>query len=106
MMKRDKCEQEEIDMHIPGSPAFISSQTKYFNMCKKGGYRKLRKTVDFAKEKNIPFCSEEDKYYRFKQLNTKMKNFKKTLNDCFETKIPEQFDVGMRMMTDHPRKQE
>jgi hypothetical protein len=31
MMKRTLNEQDEHDMHIPGSPAFVSSQTKYFN---------------------------------------------------------------------------
>jgi hypothetical protein len=34
-----------------------------------------------------------------------LKKFKNTLNECYETNIPEQFDVGMRMMTDHPRMQ-
>ena len=61
MMKRTNDKQIDKDMEIPGSPAFVSS---YDALLQKGGYTKLQKPVQFAKEKNIPFCSEEDKYYR------------------------------------------
>jgi len=51
-------EEDFNALNMPVSPAFVNSQ--------KEKEPKLKKQLDECLLKNIPFCAEEDKYYRFR----------------------------------------
>jgi hypothetical protein len=90
---------EDFDaLNMPMSPAFVNS--------KKDKEPVLKMTLEHCLEKNMPFCSEEDKFYRFRQFGSRFGHYKKALDECYETNIPSQFEQGMRLLTNHPRKEE
>jgi hypothetical protein len=60
----------------------------------------LASVVEFCKKKNIPFIDEEGRYYKLKQFNQASKVYQTFLNKCFETKRPDEFEVGARLLAE------
>ena len=74
--KRDKGEQLLNKMTYPPSPAFVHNYATVKNEKKKKDIKlKLKSTVDHLVSKNIPFCTEEDKFYKVLQNKSRFKNF-------------------------------
>ena len=97
LIKRQDGEEDFNALNMPVSPAFVNSQ--------KEKEPKLKKQLDECLLKNIPFCAEEDKYYRFRQFGSRFGHYKQALDECYETDVPSQFDIGMRLLTNHPKKE-
>ena len=58
-MKRNDGTGFMKNLNMPCSPAFVNDYNK-----KKAV--NLKETIKHCHEKNIPFCAEEDKFYRIK----------------------------------------
>lgn len=57
ILKRTKAPQAEKNLNFPISPAFVNN----FKIAKKPD---VKPVLEFCKEKNIPFKSEESRFYK------------------------------------------
>ena len=73
------------------SPAFV-------NIYKMNRDIKVPKVQDFCLEKNIPFNSEEENYYKLKQSQIRFKDFKNSVNSCYETARPDDVDTSLQLL--------
>ena len=89
LQKRDKQAMKGIS--FPISPSFVHN----YNTAKAV---KLKPAQKVCTENNIPFCAEEDKFYKLKQNKTRFKSFEKAMNSCYENKRPHIVDVGMSIL--------
>ena len=74
------------------SPAFIS-------IYKMNRDISVPRAHDFCREKNIPFNSEENNFYRIKQSEKRFKNYSQTVNKCFETARPSEMATAASVFT-------
>ena len=75
----------------PLSPAFVHNYSH-------AKAPKLTTMTDFCNKSNIPFCAEEDNFFKVNQNKIKFKKYKNTINDLFETGKPSEFEVGLSML--------
>lgn len=101
VMKRDKASDIMKQLIFPQSPAFVhnvvknpSSQTKSSKKTKS----KLEGVVDYCRSQNIPFLDEEDRYYKVNQFKQSLKIYSQSLNKCFETNRPQDFEIGVKCL--------
>lgn len=110
MMKREKAVDIMRKLTFPQSPAFVNNVVKNPNDEKKGKVSKERKNneekvlpsvVDFCRQKNIPFLDEEDRYYKINQFKQSHKMYSMSLNKCFETNRPSEYEIGVKNLTEN-----
>ena len=89
---RENAEKLEKSLKLPMSPAFIS----IYKMSKEIS---VPRAHDFCREKNIPFNSEENNFYRMKQSEKRFKNYSQTINKCFETARPSEMATASSVLT-------
>ena len=76
---------------FPISPSFVHNYTTAKSV-------KLKQAQKVCTENNIPFCVEEDKFYKLKQNSERFKSFERAVNSCYENKRPQIVDVGMSIL--------
>ena len=100
LLQRNKCEGIKKTLTFPKSPAFVNARG-----ARSKEPPQLPNTLDFCRKKNIPFNHEEYNYYRLKQGQARFKSFVHSVNACFETSRPSQFETGTELLQDqegHP----
>lgn len=96
ILKRTKAPEAEKSLNLPISPAFVNN----FRIAKKP---EVKPVLDFCKEKNIPFKSEESRFYKINRAKQQHRQFNKTIAYCFENYRPSEYETGYKMMTsDNP----
>lgn len=94
--QRDAGEKLEKELKFPTSPAFV-------NIYKMKNDIKVPRAQDFCLEKNIPFSSEENNYFRLKQSKARFNIYQQSVNKCFETARPDDIKTGKDLMGDERR---
>ena len=95
LLQRDKCEAIKQALTFPKSPAFVNAR----------GARGMEPpalvdTLDFCRKRNIPFNHEEYNYYRLKQGQARFKSYVHSVNACFETSRPTEYETGLQLLRD------
>lgn len=80
MLKRELKTGDSLK--FPMSPSFVHN----FNTAKEVN---LKQVTAYCLEKNIPFSSEEDKFYKLKQAKNNFTKFKRAVDACYETSRPQ-----------------
>ena len=93
-MARDRCKDIKKQLTFPKSPAFVNERGA------RGEAEEMTETLDFCRKRNIPFNHEEHNYFRLKQAQAKFKSYKHSLNACFETNRPTEFETGVKLLKD------
>ena len=94
LVARDRCLDIKEQLTFPKSPAFVNERGA------RGEAAEMTETLDFCRKRNIPFNHEEHNYFRLKQAQAKFKSYKHSLNVCFETHRPTEFETGVSMLKD------
>ena len=93
---RETGEKLEKELKFPISPAFVS-------IYKMNKDIKVPRAQDFCHDKNIPFSSEEHNYYRVKQSQARFKTYAHSVNKCYETSRPDDFEMGTKLLSNVTR---
>lgn len=97
LLGREKVDKIKDSVMFPNSPAFV-------NIYKLNKEKSLVQAADYCQKKNIPFSSEENNFYRLKQVRQRFKTYSNSINHCFETSRPDEATTGYNLLAEkNPR---
>ena len=93
---REGANRTKKQLKFPMSPAFV-------NIYKMNRDIKVPKVQEFCLDKNIPFNSEEQNFYKLKQSQIRFKEFKNSINSCYETARPDDVDTSLQILDENSK---